>query len=364
MKRYQATCDCGWTKTYDTAARADFTLRRHVCPTTDGIRRTTRRHRCKRCGLEAVYENAGAKEARYWFNRHSCTKHEQAMLRAAYHQQRMALVDRTPQPCLHKQANHQHGTRACYVLDKCRCEPCARANSEAETWRERQKAYGRYHRYVNADLVREHVRALADAGMGLKTVAKRSGVSQGSLWKLMYGKRQPDGTQTPSRRVTRETADKLYALDPAWNGPLPLADGANIDGTTTRLRLRAMVALGYSISSLGRQLNIVNIHTLVHGTANGRPGDARVYLRTADKVTALYDDLSTRLPAETNQRERITASRARNYAHARGWSPPMILDNTHHDRQQSTDEPRWVKTSGGIWKAASPHPDNRQGATA
>ena len=30
--------------------------------------------------------------------------------------------------------------------------------------------------------------------MGLKTIAERSGVAHGALWKLMYGKRQPDGS--------------------------------------------------------------------------------------------------------------------------------------------------------------------------
>ncbi|WP_300643644.1 hypothetical protein [Nocardioides sp.] len=91
------------------------------------------------------------------------------------------------------------------------------------------KAYGRYHRYADAYPLRLHVQELREAGMGLKTIAVRSGVSHGALWKLMYGKRQPDGSQTPSRRILRETAEKLYAFDPAWSTPLRLADGAVLD---------------------------------------------------------------------------------------------------------------------------------------
>lgn len=69
-------------------------------------------------------------------------------------------LDRTPKPCLHKQANHQHGTNACYVLDKCRCHPCAHARAAQDDWRRRQQAYGRYDKYVDAAEARRHVRSL------------------------------------------------------------------------------------------------------------------------------------------------------------------------------------------------------------
>lgn len=319
-------CPCGWTRTYKTRAAAEFSARRHVCPTPDGVRRATRRHRCARCGLESVYENAGATEARYWFNRHSCRKHEDAMLRATGHQARLALIDRTPKPCLHKQADHQHGTNAAYVLDGCRCHPCAVARAEQDRWRARQKAYGRYHKYVPAEHVREHVRTLTGAGMGLKTIAKVSGVAHGSLWKLMYGKTGPDSTRTPSRRVLRETAEKLYALDPDWNGPLPLADGAILtpeQSHPTHRRLQALVALGWSMSELGRRLGITY-------PTNAIPvikGERRVTVATARKAEALFEALCMTLPPETNKWQRISATRSRRFAQRHGWVPPLALDD-------------------------------------
>lgn len=242
----RAVCDCGWSRLYKTREKAAAAATDHACAA--GVRRATRKHRCARCGLEAVYENAGATEARYWFSRHSCRKQEEAMLRAALAEERAAAVDRTPKPCHHKQANHQHGTRACYVLDRCRCTPCATANTASENERNRLKAYGRYHRYVDAYPLRLHVQELREAGMGLKTIAERSGVAHGALWKLMYGKRQPDGSQTPSRRVLRQTAEKLYALDPAWSTQLRLAGGAVLDqerSAAVSRRLQALVALGW-----------------------------------------------------------------------------------------------------------------------
>lgn len=330
----RVTCSCGWTRTYPTTAQAEFNARRHVCKTDDGVRRATRRHRCSRCGLEAVYENAGAVEARYWFSKHSCRKREEAMLRARLAADREALIDRTPQPCLHKQANHQHGTRACYVLDRCRCLPCAKANSEAETWRERQKAYGRYHKYVNAEHVRAHLAELADYGIGLKQVAKLSGVSTGSLSKIVFGVYRNTGTgggrngpgakvREPSRRVLRSTAEKIYAVEPI---PANLGAGqADHERTPlARLHLRALVALGWSQSKLATRLGLLpsNLGPVI-GTSGRGP---RVLTRsTVDAIEALFAELCMTLPPETNQRDRIAAARARNYAKAHGWEPPLAL---------------------------------------
>lgn len=330
----RVTCRCGWTRTYRSPAAAEFNARRHVCKGDDGVRRTTRRHRCSRCGFEAVYDNAGATEARSWFSKHSCQKREQAMLRTAMAEEREALIDRTPQPCLHKVANHQHGTRACYVLDRCRCHPCAKANTEAETNRHRQKAYGRYNKYVPAGPVREHIQALRDAGMGLKTVAKRTGIGTGTISKIVYGVYAPgtggrngkgDLIRPPSRRVLRETAEKIYALDPDWNGPLPLADGAILDEQTSAAssrKLQALVALGWSMSELGRRLGIT-------WTQNAMPvikGERRLTAATARRANELFEQLCMTLPPETNQRQRIAASRSRRYALEHGWVPPLALE--------------------------------------
>lgn len=305
------------------------------------IRRATRRHRCGRCGYERVYENAGATEARYWFDRHSCRKREDQMLRSALAQARDALIDRTPKPCLHKVANHQHGTRACYVLDSCRCEPCAKANADAENHRERQKAYGRYHKYVPAEFVREHLAALADYGIGLKRVGELSGVSNGALTKIVYGTYAPsvgphrgckgngELIRGPARRVLRRTAEAIYAVEAI---PANLNPG-NPDTERTpvaRLHLRALVALGWSISRLGDRLEINrgNMGGIVHG-------DRIMQRRTVDAIEALYAELSMTLPPESGHREKIAASRARKYAKERGWLPPLALDDDDPTRYLS-----------------------------
>lgn len=331
----RATCSgCGWTHTYPTRARAECNAGQHVCKAHDGVRRATRRHRCARCGLEAVYENAGAAEARHWFGKHSCQKQEMKMLRATMAEQREALIDRTPKPCLHKQANHQHGTRTCYVLDKCRCTPCSKANSAAETHRERQKAYGRYHKYVSAEFVRAHLAELRDYGIGLKRVSELSGVSNGSLTKIVYGSYAPaEGPHKgckgagkllrgPARRVLRKTAEAIYAVEAV---PANLNPG-NPDRERTpaaRTHLRALVALGWSMSQLADQLGVThrgNFNRVV-------TGDQPMRRATVDQAEALFAQLCMTLPPETNQRERIAATRSRRYAREHGWLPPLALDD-------------------------------------
>lgn len=328
----RATCRCGWTRTYTSPARARANAARHVCRTADGVRRATRRFRCKRCGLEAVYDNAGAREARNWFNKHSCHKREDAMLRAAMRDAREALIDRTPQPCLHKYANHQHGERATYVLDKCRCLPCVDANRLAENERTRAKAYGRYNKHVPAEFVREHLRELGEYGIGLKRVAKLSGVSTGTLSKIMFGVyAPPEGefrgckgegkrVREPSRRVLRSTAEKIYAVEPIFDN---LADSAVIETPIgVPRRVQALIALGWSQSQLAARLGIRhrgNFHLHEHRWT--------ITAGRVRQVHALYDQLSMTLPPETTWHQKSAANRSRGYAAVRGWAPPLAWDD-------------------------------------
>lgn len=306
------------------------------------VRRGTYRRRCPRCGWEGTYTTVG--RANYAKRRHSCTKREDAMVRAAQREAREQLVDRTPKPCLHKYANHQHGERATYVLDKCRCTPCSEANAAAETWRTRQKAYGRYNKYVPAEHVREHLRELGEYGIGLKRVAKLSGVSTGTLSKIMFGVyASPEGefrgckgegkrVREPSRRVLRSTAEKIYDVEAI---PANLGAGqADHERTpAARLHLQALVALGWSQSKLAARLGMLPtnlgpvIGTSTTGGPNRREGLRILSRGTVDKIEALYDELSMTLPPETNQRERIAASRARRYARDRGWLPPLAIED-------------------------------------
>lgn len=283
--------------------------------------------RCARCGWEGVYDTAAKAEAGK--RRHSCQRRLAAAARAA---EREARVDRTPKPCLHKIANHEHGTRACYCLDKCRCLPCTKANAAATNERARRKAYGRYDKYVDADPIREHLAALAAYGIGLKQVSKLSGVSTGALSKIVFGlyaetgrgaeRRHGEGelVRGPSRRVLRTTADRIYAVraTPANLG----AHRPDYERTpVARLHLRALAALGWSQSRLADRLGMKgsNFTRLI-------TGDQPMYREHVDQVEALYAALSMTLPAPANRFEQGGITRAKSYAKARGWLPPLALE--------------------------------------
>lgn len=293
---------------------------------------------CQECGWTGTSYRSQA-QADYAYRQHSCAlQRRRDAARLARVRQR-SLIDRTPKPCRHKRAKHVHGTYVCYTLDVCRCRPCVRAAHEYYAGLTRRNAYGRSN-LVDAQPIREHVAALQASGLGLKFVAKRSGVAHGALWKLMYGKKH-DGVYVPSKRVRRDTADKLLALQP---GLSLLADGAKVPGVGTMRRLQALGCLGWSIGRLAVECGLDRqaLDRAMHG------GDVQV--ATARAAAAAYERLWDTAAPENDHRERIAASRSRRRAQELGWAPALAWDDDAiddpaaaplhrlHDDQRGVDE--------------------------
>ncbi len=131
---------------------------------------------------------------------------------------------------------YDHGTHAAYVFDKCRCDDCKRATRDYE--RERRSRIEPA--YVSALPAREHVAELAAAGVGLKQIARASGVSHGALSKLMYGVTR-DGVvcRPPSKRIRKATLDAILAVAPAQ-----AAGGAKLPAEPTWQLIDEMIAAG------------------------------------------------------------------------------------------------------------------------
>lgn len=169
---------------------------------------------------------------------------------------------------------YEHGTYACYVLGACRCQRCRDANAAYERNRVRANAYGRP-LSVDAEPVRAHVRELMceakrganRMGVGLKQIAKVSGVSHGALWKLMYGAPDRDG---PSKTVRRETAEKLLAVSMA-----DMADGACVPAASTWKRVNEMVRAGWSKAAIARHVHGPQAKALQLGKEWITAGNAR-----------------------------------------------------------------------------------------
>ena len=277
---------------------------------------------CADCGWSSK-ECRSEKQAAYARSRHSCDRWRAKAAAKQRGAARDAAVDRTPKACHHKRANHQHGTHACYVLDTCRCHPCKDANTAYERNRIKQHAYGRFDHYVDAQPVREHVKALQAAGMGLKQIvaATNGEFSQGAMTRLMYGRTAKETTRAegPSKRILRVHADAILAIRATTN---TLAGGALIDGTGTRRRLQALIAIGWSQTRLAERMGYAlrNFNYMLHGKRS-------VTVATHRKVLALYDDLWDTPPTARNRWELGGINRTITYARTRGWVPPMAWDD-------------------------------------
>lgn len=239
------------------------------------------------------------------------------------------VVDRTPKSCLHKVANHQHGTRSCYTLDRCRCAPCTAASAAYESNRIRQHAYGRWDNLVDAEPARQHIRSLGEQGMGRHRIQVVAGLSEGQLWKLMYGTTKADGSRTPSKRIKREISERILQIQ------LDPADGALVPAVGATRRVQALVALGWSQRRICTALGF-RFPTQLTDLVKGRL--TQITVGHDRRVRKAYDRLSMQLPPASNQRERISVSRARNLAKARGWLPPLAWDD------EALDDPSAVPT--------------------
>lgn len=282
------------------------------------VARGVYRRWCRVCGWKGTYSSAGM--ADYARRQHSCAKHIAEAAKAQRGRARQVGIDRTPKPCTHPEVAHVHGTRLAYVRDKCRCLPCAAANAAYEQDMTRQKAYGRWNGLIDAEPSRRHVQTLMAAGMGLRQLVK-AGVSSGTLNKLLYGHPNANGTRRPPiRRIRPATAAKILAVE------LAVADHALVDSTGTTRRARALVALGWSQSKIAAELGVrpANFHL----ATNPPP---TVNALTARAIADLYDRWSMTLPPASEHRDKIAASRARRYAKARGWLPPLALDDDRLD---------------------------------
>lgn len=272
--------------------------------------------RCTDCGWTSKRTTTG--RAQYALHLHSCDRHRAEKAATERGRARAAAVDRTPRPCQHPRARHQHGTHACYVLDACRCLRCAVANSQYEHDRLRQRAYG-IDAYVDAAPAREHVQQLRAAGMGYRRIALVAGVTSNSVSTLLYGRPGSAGL-TPRQQIRPALAAALLAVPVP--GPVGLAPGAVTDPTGTRRRLQALVAMGWSVARIAAHSG-VNRQRLDAALVGRR----RILVRTAAAIARAYDDLWDAVPPKATKGQRIAKAKAQSRAERNGWLSPMAWDD-------------------------------------
>ncbi len=240
-----------------------------------------------------------------------------------------------------------HGTRARYVWGPgtgrgpgCRCAGCTAANRDEHARISRLRAYGQWLPFVDAEPARAHVRALARAGIGWKRAAELAGLPEGTMRKLLQG---GSGARSPSRRIRPETAAAILAVQPAAGN---LGAAALVDAAGTQRRLQALVVIGWSQAKLAERLGM----SAANFGAVMRCG--HVTAATARAVAGLYDQLWNRPPPEGGQREKIAASRARNFARQHGWAPPLAWDDDQIDVPEGKPADGWQRPASTRRRAA------------
>lgn len=200
-----------------------------------------------------------------------------------------------------------------YRLDACRCDTCRAACSAYNRRTTMAKTAGTWQPFVDAQPVREHIAALAAAGIGLRRAAQLAGLDRKCLQALTSGV----NGRAPSTKVRPKTARAILAVEP---DPTLLPARQIVDGVGTTRRIQALTAIGWSLSEQARRIGWTTQNYAP--VAHGRP----ITAATARLIADLYDQLAM-TPAPAG----YSATRTRRYATAKGWAPPLAWDDDHID---------------------------------
>lgn len=282
---------------------------------TPPVKRGRFRATCPNCPLDTLCTSQGL--ANKSMRMHSCERQHRLADMAARIEARKQDTG-IKRECHHKYANHQHGTRLAYVLDRCRCLPCREDSSKYNSNLNRQTAYGRSN-WTDAQPVREHIQMLQASGLGLKRIGKLSGVDYSNIGRIIFGRTERG--EGPAKQISKVNAAKILAVQASLQN---LSDGAIVPdgGPGTYRRLQALVAIGWSQSRIAQELGILptNIGHIIHGRTTPTAATVRA-------VHDLYDREWGHVQEGHDHRSRISVSRALNYAMKHGWVSPLAWDD-------------------------------------
>lgn len=148
----------------------------------------------------------------------------------------------------HRNPNRQHGTRAKYVVEHCRCEPCKDANRRYNRQRQRNERRAQQGieeldvAYIDCTEARDHLRWLSSIGIGKRTVHQVTGVALSSIDKIRSGE------QTKARK---HTVDRILAV-----GKHRTHGRIAIDPAAAFRLLNQLQAAGYSNAAIARHLGL------------------------------------------------------------------------------------------------------------
>lgn len=217
-------------------------------------------------------------------------------------------------------SNHRHAqSTTCYRQHRCRCDACAARRSAENSAVSKAKAYGRYDSgMVDAAPISEHLRMLAEHGVGRRRIEALSGVSASTVTQLRTVSRK---TGEPIARVKKSTAEAILAV--TLQRANERSSCVNARGTVRRLQ--ALIARGWSQQRLSRELGLSS------DNMGGWFQQDAVTRAKASMVATIYERFWDALPPTDTPAQRAAAARSMNRARREGWVPPMAWDDIDTD---------------------------------
>jgi len=304
---------------------------------------------CKACGYTP--RPGKSKHVRSAFARHRCADRVAARQRSEAWRRHLAETA-VSKPCQHirKQPDgawverHAHGTAARYTLDGCHCVPCRAASLAYSRRRDALVQVGRWNGLQDAAPVRKHVLALRDAGLPTLQLSRETGVSLSCLEGVIAGRHG----RPPSQRLLGSSARAILAVRIDHRAiMMRVGDRTPVPACGTQRRLRALVALGWSMKRLGDRIGMEAdpVRDVVNGT------NPKVLAGTARAVVALYDELWNTRPNPVTRPERVAVTKTVKLAASRGWVVGAYWDDDVIDdpkgKPARANDRDWSKDGGG-----------------
>jgi len=138
-----------------------------------------------------------------------------------------------------------HGQRAKYVVEKCRCFLCRRANAAYQT--QRNNSPNTWASPAQRRRVQRHVRNLRNSGHGIVQIAVLSDSSSSLIREIATGINS--NKARPHARMKRLTARRILAVQLCDHSP-----GARVPAGPTVKRLDELLQHGFTKSGIARLL--------------------------------------------------------------------------------------------------------------
>ena len=142
-------------------------------------------------------------------------------------------------------SHREHGTRAKYTIDRCRCDECR----EASRLYNLQRRNDLQPRLVSAEQARQHVLELMAAGVGCRQVARLAGLSTSAVKSIIWGK----PGRPPTRRIKPSTAEALLSVTASLDD---LADGTRIPAGPTHAGIAKLTEAGVPRARIAERLGV------------------------------------------------------------------------------------------------------------